>query len=79
MIKLSSPAHTKWVEGKPTTETYVIEAWVNPKFVISVEWESLAKRYSIVTVMDALVKRYEDVRQPSTIVEILKHDLKQYL
>lgn len=79
MIKLTSPPYAKWVDGKPTNQTYVIEAWVNPRFVISVEWDSQEKKHSVVTVMDAMVKRFNDVRQPSSIVEIIKHDLKQYL
>lgn len=80
MIKLISPPHSRWVDGRPTTETYLVEAFVNPKYIISIDWNSDIKReHSVVTVQGAMTKSYSDIRTPDVVAQLVETELKQYL
>jgi hypothetical protein len=71
MVKLISNPHTVWEKGQPTQQKKCSTAFINPKYVISIE--PVEKGGSMVTVIGAMVKTYTDHRSPDTLAVLFSN------
>lgn len=80
MIKLTSPPRRIWVNGTLTADTFEEEAYVNPKYVMSIVWnDPIKKDFSKVIVQDAMTRTFSDIREPGVIAKLVDKELQKQL
>ena len=75
LLKLVSHPETVWSEGKPTGEKKRKEVFINPEYIISIEFQNEVGNKpsgSKVTVQGAMTASYYDHRLPDILIAKLK-------